>query len=317
MSVVIQHLKKSFAQRQVLKDISLEINKEIFALLGPNGSGKTTLVNILCGLLKKDNGSVSIDGFDPFKTPAQARRKIGLVPQETALYEFLTAKENLDFHARFYGVPRSQRKNRIDEMLELAQLLDRAKDMVHTFSGGMKRRLALVRSLLHDPDILILDEPTLGVDVQNRNDIWNKIKEIKKQKTVLINTNYMDEADRLADRCAIIDNGNIITVDSPENLKLKHAGGVELEARVQATKTEITHLETKLLGISDTLKITKEPSSDIHLIKMPATKEPHQLLTDVAQVFKETGRIVIKSLQVRVPTLDDVFLELTGKKLRD
>lgn len=317
MSVVIQHLKKSFAQRQVLKDISLEINKEIFALLGPNGSGKTTLVNILCGLLKKDNGSVSIDGFDPFKTPAQARRKIGMVPQETALYEFLTAKENLDFHARFYGVPRSQRKNRIDEMLELAQLLDRAKDMVHTFSGGMKRRLALVRSLLHDPDIIILDEPTLGVDVQNRNDIWNKIKEIKKQKTVLINTNYMDEADRLADRCAIIDNGNIITVDSPENLKLKHAGGVELEARVQATKTEITHLETKLLGISDTLKITKEPSSDIHLIKMPATKEPHQLLADVAQVFKETGRIVIKSLQVRVPTLDDVFLELTGKKLRD
>jgi ABC-2 type transport system ATP-binding protein len=317
MSVVIQHLKKSFAQRQVLKDISLEINKEIFALLGPNGSGKTTLVNILCGLLKKDNGSVSIDGFDPFKTPAQARRKIGLVPQETALYEFLTAKENLDFHARFYGVPRSQRKNRIDEMLELAQLLDRAKDMVHTFSGGMKRRLALVRSLLHDPDIIILDEPTLGVDVQNRNDIWNKIKQIKKQKTVLINTNYMDEADRLADRCAIIDNGNIITVDSPENLKLKHAGGVELEARVQATKTEITHLETKLLGISDTLKITKEPSSDIHLIKMPATKEPNQLLTDVAQVFKETGRIVIKSLQVRVPTLDDVFLELTGKKLRD
>ena len=317
MSVVVQHLKKSFAQRQVLKDISLEINKEIFALLGPNGSGKTTLVNILCGLLKKDNGSVSIDGFDPFKTPAQARRKIGMVPQETALYEFLTAKENLDFHARFYGVPRSQRKNRIDEMLELAQLLDRAKDMVHTFSGGMKRRLALVRSLLHDPEIIILDEPTLGVDVQNRNDIWNKIKEIKKQKTVLINTNYMDEADRLADRCAIIDNGNIITVDSPENLKLKHAGGVELEARVQATKTEITHLETKLLGISDTLKITKEPSSDIHLIKMPATKEPHQLLTDVAQVFKETGRIVIKSLQVRVPTLDDVFLELTGKKLRD
>lgn len=317
MSVIIRHLAKSYAQRQVLKDISLEIDNEIFAFLGPNGSGKTTLVNILCGLLKKDKGSISIDGFDPFKTPAQARRKIGMVPQETALYEFLTAKENLDFHARFYEVPRSQRKKKIDEMLDLAQLTDRAKDLVHTFSGGMKRRLALVRALLHDPEIIILDEPTLGVDVQNRNDIWNKIKEIKKQKTVLINTNYMDEADRLADRCAIIDNGTIITMDSPENLKVKHGGGVELEASVQATKTEITNLKTKLLKISKTLKISKEPAAGIHLIKMPAKKEPNQLLTDVAQVFKETGHITIKHLQVRVPTLDDVFLELTGKKLRD
>ena len=153
MSVIIQHLAKSYAQRQVLKDISLEIDNEIFAFLGPNGSGKTTLVNILCGLLKKDKGSISIDGFDPFKTPAQARSKIGMVPQETALYEFLTAKENLDFHARFYGVPRSQRKKRIDEMLELAQLSDRATDLVHTFSGGMKRRLALVRALLHVPRV--------------------------------------------------------------------------------------------------------------------------------------------------------------------
>lgn len=317
MSVIIQHLAKSYAQRQVLKDINLEIDNEIFAFLGPNGSGKTTLVNILCGLLKKDTGSVYIDGFDPFETPAQARSKIGMVPQETALYEFLTAKENLDFHARFYGVPGLQRKKRIDEMLELAQLSDRATDLVHTFSGGMKRRLSLVRALLHDPEIIILDEPTLGVDVQNRNDIWNKIKEIKKQKTVLINTNYMDEADRLADRCAIIDNGTIITVDSPENLKVNHAGGVELEARVQATKTEITNLKTKLLKISNALKISNEPSADIHLIKMPAKKEPNQLLTDVAQVFKETGQIIIKNLQVRVPTLDDVFLELTGKKLRD
>ncbi|MFW9852479.1 MAG: ABC transporter ATP-binding protein, partial [Candidatus Thorarchaeota archaeon] len=215
MMITITNLTKKYGERIVLDEISLNIGDEIFGLLGPNGAGKTTIVNILCGLLKRDSGEIFVAGLDPIKNPGAVRKKIGLVAQETALYEYLTAKENLVFHARFYGVPRSEREKRIQEALELAQLKDRANERVSKFSGGMKRRLALTRSLIHDPEILILDEPSLGIDVQNRNEIWNRILELKEDqnKCILLTTNYMDEADRLSDRCAIIDNGRIITLD--------------------------------------------------------------------------------------------------------
>ncbi|MHA1449370.1 MAG: ABC transporter ATP-binding protein [Candidatus Hodarchaeales archaeon] len=233
MVIAIENLVKKFGERTVIDDLSLEINREIFSVLGPNGSGKTTLVNILCGLLRREGGKVQVNGLDPAKNPGAVRKKIGLVTQETALYEYLTAKENLEFHAKFYGVPKNQRKQKVKEALQLSQLEDRAKDRVHTFSGGMKRRLALVRSLIHDPEIVILDEPSLGIDVQNRNEIWNKILELKGEKTVLVNTNYMDEADKLAERIAIIDRGKLVALDTPKALKARAAGGVRLEARIE------------------------------------------------------------------------------------
>ena len=182
MSISLSNIFKTYEDRPVLSGISLDIGKQNFVLLGPNGAGKTTLISIICGLLQADSGDMKIDLMDPKTQIREIRRRIGLVTQETEIYEYLTAKENLKFHARFYGVPAAQEKRKVKEMLALAHLESRAGDRVGTFSGGMKRRLALVRAMLHDPDILILDEPTLGVDVQNRNEIWNRILDLRGKK---------------------------------------------------------------------------------------------------------------------------------------
>ena len=250
MSVVINDIHKSYQTREVLSGISLDIGKDIFALLGPNGAGKTTLISIICGLIKYDSGDISICGFDPRKNLQEIRRSIGLVTQETDVYEYLTAKENLEFHAKFYGVPSSQVKNRVNEMLALSHLENRANDRVSTFSGGMKRRLALVRAMLHDPEIIILDEPTLGVDVQNRNEIWNRILELRGKKTIFINTNYMDEADKLSDICGIIDGGKLIAVDTAENLKIGNSEGIILTAEIEIPETESMKLLKTLRNYS-------------------------------------------------------------------
>ena len=317
MSVVISNLTKSFGKRNILNKISFDVGKQNFALLGPNGAGKTTLVNIVCGLLKYDSGEVSVCGFNPKTQAQEVRKRIGLVTQETSIYYYLTARENLEFHANFYGVPGKNVKSKVDEMLELAHLENRANDLVGTFSGGMKRRLALVRAMLHDPEIMILDEPTLGVDVQNRNEIWNKILEMKGKKTIFINTNYMDEADRLSDKCAIIDGGNLIAMDTPENLKTVYSDGVQLTAEIQIKQNDFVQLETKLKQYSPDAAISEDKAANRYQISIPAKKKANILLAEVAEIFNEAEGITIKDLQVRVPTLDDVFIKLTGKKLRD
>ncbi len=317
--IIIEDLTQSYdGKRNAIDNLSLKIDQnQVFSFLGPNGSGKTTLINILCGLLKRNSGKVDVGGFDPEKEPNQIRKMVGLVPQETALYDYLTAKENLEFHARFYGVPRSNRNTRIDDALELAQLTDRANDRVNTFSGGMKRRLALVRALIHDPNILILDEPTLGVDVQSRNEIWNRINELKQDKTIILCTNYMDEADRLADQCAIIDHGKLIVLDRPENLKIKYAGGVLLEAQIAVSKDMQNQLYNQLYEKYTSIKITQLEIDDHYLVSLPANVEANQLLTEFSQTIQTFSDLSLINLNVRTPTLDDVFLELTGTKLRE
>jgi ABC-2 type transport system ATP-binding protein len=317
MSVVVSNLIKSFGEHNVLNKISFDIGKQNFALLGPNGAGKTTLVNIICGLLRYDSGEVSVCGLNPKTQMQEVRKHIGLVTQETSIYDYLTAKENLEFHANFYGVAGKNTKSKVNEMLELAHLESRANDLVGTFSGGMKRRLALVRAMLHDPEILILDEPTLGIDVQNRNEIWNKILEMKGKKTIFINTNYMDEADKLSDTCAIIDDGGLVAMDTPENLKTVYSDGVQLTAEIEINQTGYPQLETKLRRYSSDVVITDDTVVGRYHISIPAKKKSNFLLTDVAGIFTETDGITIKDLQIRVPTLDDVFIKLTGKKLRD
>ncbi|MFX1562745.1 MAG: ATP-binding cassette domain-containing protein [Promethearchaeota archaeon] len=315
--IKITNLMKRFGDRVVVDNLSVEIGHEVFTFLGPNGAGKTTVVNILCGLLNRDSGVVSISGLDPDTAPGEVRSKIGLVPQETALYEYLTAWENLDFHARFYGVPRGQVKQRIQDALELVQLTERADDRVSTYSGGMKRRLALVRALLHDPEVLILDEPTLGIDVQNRNEIWNRILELKGEKTILITTNYMDEADRLSDRCLVMDEGKLIALDTPANLKLQHAGGIRVEARVTADQKVVKALFDKLKRIAPEARYSESEMKGEFIFVLPARGEANELLTEVSHVFREFAQVNIQDLSLRVPTLDDVFLELTGSHLRD
>ncbi len=317
MSIIISDLCKSFGERKVLDKISFDIGKQNFTLLGPNGAGKTTLVNIICGLLKYDSGKISVCGFDPRTQMQEVRRRIGLVTQDTSIYDYLTAKENLEFHANFYGVPKNSVKSKVNEALALAQLENRANDLVGTFSGGMKRRLALVRAMLHDPEIIILDEPTLGVDVQNRNEIWNRILQMRGRKTIFINTNYMDEADRLSDMCAVIDGGKVVAMGTPENLKTHYSDGVQLTAEIEAGKTEITRLQTKLKNYSPDTVIAEGKTESRYQISIPEKKKANRLLTEVAEIFNETDGVTIKDLQIRVPTLDDVFLKLTGKNLRD
>jgi len=317
MSIAITDIRKTFEGRPVLSGISLNIGKQNFALLGPNGAGKTTLISILCGLMRADSGDITICGMDPKDHLQEIRRKIGLVTQETEVYEYLTARENLEFHAKFYGVPAAQVKRKVNEMLELAHLENRANDRVGTFSGGMKRRLALVRAMLHDPDILILDEPTLGVDVQNRNEIWNRILDLKGKKTIFINTNYMDEADRLSDLCGIIDGGKLIALDTAENLKIKNASGIQLTAKVELDDAKAAGFTEMLKNYAQEAEAEKDPFSGLYEVRIPAHRKPNELLTEVITLFNGVDTLALKDIQVKVPTLEDVFISLMGKKLRD
>src|SRR5207302_4318726 len=237
-AIEVQDLCKSFGNFRAVDHLTLSVMQgEIFGLLGPNGSGKTTTINMISGLSHPTSGEVRVMGNDVRHNARQVHQILGSVPQETALYEELSAWTNMDFHADLFGIPRKQKKERITKLLELVQLLDRKDSRVGTFSGGMKRRLALARALLHDPQLIYLDEPTLGVDVQARRAIWDYILALRDQgKTVLITTNYLEEAQVLCERVAIIDHGKLIAVDTPEHLKQTYGGSViELETTKPST----------------------------------------------------------------------------------
>ncbi|HLZ55667.1 MAG TPA: ATP-binding cassette domain-containing protein, partial [Ktedonosporobacter sp.] len=247
-------LCKSFGSFRAVDHLSLTVQRgEIFGLLGPNGSGKTTTINMVSGLSVPTSGEVRVLGYDVRRQARQVRQILGAVPQETALYEELSAWTNMDFHADLFGIPGKEKKQRITNLLELVQLLDRKDSRVGTFSGGMKRRLALARALLHDPELIYLDEPTLGVDVQARRAIWDYVLALRDQgKTVLITTNYLEEAQMLCDRLAIIDHGKLIVVDTPENLKRTYGGSVvELETTQPITVVEELRA---LAGVKDVVQ---------------------------------------------------------------
>ncbi len=227
-AIEIIDLCKTFGSLQAVDHLSLTVQQgEIFGLLGPNGSGKTTTINMISGLSTPTSGQVKVIGYDVRRDARRVHQLLGSVTQETALYEELRAWTNMDFHADLFGIPRKEKKERIIKMLELVQLLDRKNSRVSTFSGGMKRRLALARALLQDPQLIYPDEPTLGVDVQSRRAIWDYILSLREQgKTILITTNYLEEAQVLCDRLAIIDHGKLIAVDTPEDLKQNYGGSV-------------------------------------------------------------------------------------------
>jgi ABC-2 type transport system ATP-binding protein len=306
-AIAMIDLCKDFGSFRAIDHLSLTVQQgEIFGLLGPNGSGKTTTINMVSGLSVPTSGEVRVMGYDVRREARQIRRLLGSIPQETALYEELTAWDNMDFHADLFGVPRREKKERIVRLLELVQLLDRKSSRVSTFSGGMKRRLAIARALLHDPLLIYLDEPTLGVDVQARRAIWDYCLSLRDQgKTVLITTNYLEEAQALCERLAIIDHGKLITVDTPDHLKQTYGGTiVELE--------------------------TSHPFEDVEQIKeLPGVKEVQpegrRLKITTAGVDRIVPQIVnivsqdaeLHDIAVREPTLDEIFLQLTGTALRD
>ncbi len=243
-------LTKTYGSLKAVDKLDITVESgEIFGLLGPNGAGKTTTISMLCTILKPTSGSATVNDFDIVKEANKVRKSIGIVFQEPSIDDRLTGRENLFMHANLYGVPASVQKDRINRILKLVELEDRADDLLRTYSGGMRRRLEIGRGLIHYPKVLFLDEPTVGLDPQTRDHIWKYIRQLKEAEdiTVVLTTHYMDEADRLSDRIAIMDHGKIVILDSPPKLK------ETLEGDVVAVKSNnidaLSKLVTKKLGL--------------------------------------------------------------------
>jgi ABC-2 type transport system ATP-binding protein len=248
-------LVKTFGEVTAVAGVSFEVRAgEIFAFLGPNGAGKTTTIQMLTTLLRPTSGTVSIDGLDPSARPLEARQRFGIVFQDPSLDAELTAYENMDLHGVLYHVPRKVRTARIETLLKLFELWERKDAFVKTFSGGMKRRLEIARGLLHTPKILFLDEPTLGLDPQSRNQLWTHVKHLNETEgvTVFLTTHYMDEAERVAQRVAVIDHGRIVAQGSPQELK-QQTGSDSLEAAFLAL-TGSTIRDERVDGGTDQLR---------------------------------------------------------------
>jgi len=306
-AIEMDHLVKRFGDFTAVDDLSLTVVPgEIFGLLGPNGSGKTTTVNMLSGLSAPTSGRVRVMGYDLRTQTRQVRQILGSVPQETALYEELTAWSNLDFHADLFGIPAKEKKARMESMLDLVGLSDRKDSRVGTYSGGMKRRLALARALLHNPQLIYLDEPTLGVDVQSRRAIWDYILALRQQgKTVMITTNYLEEAQELCSRIAIIDHGRLVALDTPEDMKKRFGGSVvEMET---VRPFELLDELRALPGIEE----VQQAGRSLKVTTQSGAKVVPQIINLVAQCCD------IREIAVREPNLDEVFLHLTGTALRD
>ena len=297
-------LVKRYKEVEAVRGIDLAVRHgEIFGFLGPNGAGKSTTISILCTLLRPTAGSARVAGIDVVHDPARVRQRIGLVFQDPSLDDQLTGRENLEFHAFIYSVPANERRRRIDEMLALLQLTDRASSLVRTYSGGMKRRLEIARGMLHQPQILFLDEPTLGLDPQTRQSIWTHLNELRDNKgiTIFMTTHYMDEAE-FCDRIAIIDRGNIVALGTPDELKAMVGGDVVTitSSRPDEASAEITGM----LGVT--------PIRDNGSLRM----EVPDAKVFVPRLVREL-KAPVDTVTLRRPSLDDVFLKLTGHAIRD
>ena len=302
-------LTKKFNSLTAVDHVSFSVKEgEIFGFLGPNGAGKTTTIKMLTTLLNPTEGTAKVCGFDIIKNRNEVRQSIGVVFQEPALDTELTGKENLDFHARMYGLDRERRVSRIEEVLRIVDLQDKKDVLVKYYSGGMKRRLEIARGLMHFPRVLFLDEPTLGLDAQTRRAIWEYIKKMNKEEktTIFLTTHYMDEADFLCDRVAIIDHGRIIILDTIP--KLKNAIGNDV---ITLSCSQLTKLKERLEE-EDWIKNIKQHDSSLTL-GVERGEEKIPLIVEMAQKLD----IRIKSISVRKPTLDDVFLHFTGRRMRD
>lgn len=302
-------LTKRFGELAAVDDVSLKIQGgEIFGLLGPNGAGKTTLISMMCTTLKPSFGTARINGYDITSQPNMVRKSIGIVFQDQSLDDRLTGRENLELHAMLYGVDKSVRKERIDTVLRLVELKDRADNLVRTYSGGMRRRLEIARGLVHYPKILFLDEPTLGLDPQTREHVWEYIKELAKQEniTILMTTHYMEEAELLCDRIAIIDRGRIIALGTPKELKAM-IGDETIILKVAGSEDAATKEK-----IRKTFPAAKEFDGKVIIPAKSAEKE----IKKVCESARKEG-IDILEVSMHKPTLNDVFLNMTGREIRD
>lgn len=302
--IEVDDVVRKFGELVAVDGVSFTVTSgEVFGFLGPNGAGKTTTINMLCTLLRPTSGRASIAGYDVVKEAHAVRKSIGLVFQDPSLDERLTARENLTFHAMVYGMPAQTRHERIEKVLQMVELWPRRDDLVRTFSGGMKRRLEIGRGLLHYPKVLFLDEPTIGLDPQTRNHIWEYVHQLRHREniTIFLTTHYMDEAEN-CDRIGVIDHGKIIALDTPENLKRTLGGDVITLATADARQA--------VRDIAENFGIT-------------ATSSDGEVVLEVADGATFVPKLVsaittdVLSISVRRPTLDDVFLHFTGRGLRE
>ncbi|MFZ5981043.1 MAG: ABC transporter ATP-binding protein [Candidatus Zixiibacteriota bacterium] len=295
--IIAETIRKQFNGLVAVDDVSFHIARgEVFGLLGPNGAGKTTTINMLVGVLKPDRGKVTINGADD-PTRTEVRAQIGNSPQSLALYDRLTAQENLVFYGKLYGLSGAVLRERVDWALEFVGLTERRKSTVDTFSGGMQRRLNLACAVVHKPPVLLLDEPTVGVDPQSRNMIFDSIEKLNDDGlTVVYTTHYMEEAQRLCDRVAIMDKGKILALDTVDNLITAHGGMAVIEA--------------------DLVRVPENASA------LPGRLENGRLVIETASPMEELARLTnvgvsFARLQIERANLESVFLNLTGRSLRD
>jgi len=298
-------LTKRFNNLVAVNGIDLSIGQgELFSLLGPNGAGKTTTINMLCCLLKPTEGTAQIMGYDIIKEPFKVKENIGVSPQETAISERLNSWENLTLIGKTHGMSSDEVKRRSGELLKLMGLMERGKDRVGKFSGGMKRRLSIAMAMVHDPPILFLDEPTLGLDPQARRVTWEHIAQLKGRKTILLTTHYMEEADFLSDRVAIIDEGRIVAVGTPSQLK----------ANLITTPTMLVSAENITPEIMQGLKARYSEVEEVdEKLRISGENLDFRELTN----YLHSKGATIRSAALEEPSLEDVFIQLTGKELRD
>jgi ABC-2 type transport system ATP-binding protein len=307
--IEVKDLTKRFGDLVAVDALSFAVERgEVFGLLGPNGAGKTTTLSMLSTILKITSGTAVVDGFDVAKQPSEVRRSIGIVFQEPSIDDRLTGRENLEMHANLYAVPGTEKEERIREVLKLVELEDRADSLMRTYSGGMRRRLEIARGLIHHPKVLFLDEPTLGLDPQTRDHIWNYIMELSKREniTMVLTTHYMEEADKLCDRIAIIDYGKIIALDEPERLK------EGLEGDIITVKTGMAEQLSHKLKEMNSVKDMKEREGELKLI----VKDGEKFIPRVVEIAANSG-IHIESMSIHEPTLEDVFMHYTGREIRE
>ncbi|MGA2462281.1 MAG: ATP-binding cassette domain-containing protein [Candidatus Bathyarchaeia archaeon] len=304
----VRDLTRKFRELVAVDTLNFTVEQgEVFGLLGPNGAGKTTTLSMLCTILKPTSGTAIVNGYDITEHPSQVRRSIGIVFQEPSIDDRLTGRENLEMHADLYGVPKREQRKRIEDVLELVELHDKADLLMRTYSGGMRRRLEIARGFIHYPKVLFLDEPTLGLDPQTRGHIWTYISELSEREgiTIILTTHYMEEADNLCDRVAIIDYGKIVALDEPDRLK------EALEGDIISVKTDaMKQLSAKLIGVG-WVKESREENGQLKLV----VKDGNAALPRVVEIAASSG-IHIDSMSIHEPTLEDVFLNYTGREIR-
>ncbi len=308
--LTVQELHKAYGDVQAVRGISFQVARgEIFGLLGPNGAGKTTTVSILTGLLAPDQGQITMDGISFQKMPREVKSRLGLVPQDLALYPTLSARDNLYFFGRLYGLKGKTLRERVETVLEIVQLTPRARDAVQTFSGGMKRRLNIAVGLLHEPELLFLDEPTVGVDPQSRNAVFESVEALNRAGlTILYTTHYMEEAQRLCHRVAIMDQGQIVALDTPAALIRRWGTGLIIAGLPEEAAERLTaHLEHH-----PEVRTVRRRDGRLYLETLH-TQEALIALLDTANRME----CALKSLEILEANLEAVFLNLTGRRLRD